>query len=131
MKLVTITRNVFTDKSTGGMLDIDGLFVAYTLEPPVRAEKPCAIPNGTYIVKLLWSQRFQMMTPHVLNVPGFTEIEWHPGNRPENTEGCTLVGETRDTDYVGNSVLAFTKLLLSLADEFTVVYTGEPLTQIT
>ena len=124
MRLVTITRNAFTEKSTGGRLDIDGVFFCYTLEPPTRPEKPCAIPNGTYPVKLLWSERFQLMTPHVMNVPDFTEIEWHPGNRPGDTEGCALIGETRDTDWVGNSIAAFTKLLLQVTDEFTVTYTG-------
>ena len=129
MKLATVTRTTFTEKSTGGMLDLDGVFAAFTLEPPVRAEKPCAIPNGTYRVKLLWSNRFQLMTPHVLDVPGFTEIEWHQGNKPEDTEGCLLMGATRAADWVGNSLITFTKLLLELPDEFTVVYTGEPITE--
>ena len=126
MKLATVTRVTFTDKSTAGHLDLDGIFNAYTLEPPTRADKPCAIPNGTYQVKLLWSDKFQMMTPHVLNVPGFTEIEWHPGNSPEDTDGCLLVGQTRELDWVGNSLVAFTKLLLLLPDDFEVAYVGTP-----
>lgn len=129
--LVTVTREIFTDKSTGSSISIDGTFECYGLEPPTRAEKPCAIPNGRYKVKLLWSPRFQMLLPHVLGVPGFTGIEWHPGNDPEDTEACTLIGSVREIDRVGNSVSTFTRLLLKLPDEFDVLYIGEPLTILT
>jgi hypothetical protein len=69
---------------------------------------------------LLPSARFETYTPHVLDVPGFTAIEIHPGNSPEDTEGCTLVGETRgligypESDWIGNSDEAFNDLIAKL-----------------
>jgi hypothetical protein len=118
MLKLCVTRLWFTDKSTIGMLDIDGVQEAYTLEPVTRAddEKPRAIPVGTYRLALLPSARFETYTPHVLDVPGFTGIEIHPGNSPKDTSGCCLVGQTRGTaetpnDWIGNSDEAFNELI--------------------
>lgn len=124
MKL-TITRQQGTALSTPGMLDIDGAFQCYTLEPRMdRAQgKPYAIPAGDYELVLERSPHFSaimgydFVTPHVLGVPGFDYIEIHPGNKPADTLGCCLVGETRGSitsDWIGNSVLAFTTLLARL-----------------
>ena len=115
MKL-TVTRFIFTDKSTIGILDADGQFLSYTLEPVTRVDdvKPRAIPPGTYRLALLSSARFQTFTPHLMDVPGFTGIEIHPGNEPKDTEGCTLVGKTRGVDWIGNSDEAFNELLATL-----------------
>jgi len=104
------------------MLDIDGFFSCYTEEPPRRAGKPYCIPAGLYQGKMLYSVHFQRLTPHILDVPGFEDIEIHPGNAPRDTHGCTLVGETRGTDFVGNSVLAFNTLVAQLPQEFEVEY---------
>lgn len=112
----TVTRTTKSAESVIGMLDLDGVFQCYTLEPARH------IPAGTYDVQMMWSNRFQRMTPHVLSVPGFTAIEWHNGNYPGNTEGCTLVGETKGQDFVGNSVIALDKLLPKLPSYFQVMY---------
>lgn len=94
-----------------GMLSIEGVFECYTLEPPTKAEgKPRAIPLGCYELVLLPSKRFNTFTPHVLKVPDFTGIEIHPGNDPEDTHGCLLVGQNKHEDWVGNSIEAFNKL---------------------
>lgn len=127
MKL-TVLRDTFTAQSTTGELLIDGDFFCYTLEP--RGDrtqgKPYCIPSGTYVVKLLWSNRFQMLTPHIMDVPGFTLIEIHPGNSPVDTEGCTLVGMNRAADVVESSRLAFGKLMerLRTADDISSTYIG-------
>ena len=124
MKL-TITRQQGTALSTPGMLDIDGVFQCYTLEPRMdRAQgKPYAIPAGEYPLVLERSPHFSaimgydFVTPHVLDVPDFDYIEIHPGNKPADTLGCCLVGETRSAatpDWIGNSVVAFTTLLVRL-----------------
>ncbi len=120
---MTIVRDRFTDKSVTGMLSIDGVLACYTLEPPKRPDKPCAIPTGTYQCRMMWSHRFDHVTPHVLNVPGFTAIEWHRGNYPADTEGCALVGKTRGDDCVWQSDEAFIALMAKLPAEFEVEYT--------
>lgn len=122
---LTITRQQGTALSTPGMLDIDGVFQCYTLEPRMdRSQgKPYAIPAGDYALVLERSPHFSavmgydFITPHVLGVPGFDYIEIHPGNKPADTLGCCLVGETRSPatpDWIGNSVLAFTTLVVRL-----------------
>lgn len=117
MKL-TVSRIWFTDKSTMGILDVDGVRECYTLEPVTKDDdsKPRAIPVGIYPCRLLPSARFQTYTPHVLDVPGFTAIEIHPGNSPKDTEGCLLVGQTIDqeAEWIGNSEPAFNDLLSKL-----------------
>ena len=68
------------------------------------------------------------LTPHLKGVPGFDDagphgpIEIHPGNLPEQTEGCTLVGLTHGTDSVGLSDEAFVKLVSLLPADFQVCY---------
>ncbi len=113
---ITVERKWFTPNSTGGEMRLDGAFFCYTLEP--RADpskgKPYCIPVGQYPVTLAFTPRFQMITPHVMGVSGFEEIEIHPGNFPKDTEGCCLVGSTRDTDFVGNSRATFAKLMPQL-----------------
>jgi hypothetical protein len=121
-----IARHWFTELSVSGLMDIDGVFQCYTLEPPQRAEKPCAIPAGTYQVILMWSNHFGRVTPHVLNVPGFTEIEWHHGNYPKDTEGCALVGTSRGPDVVLNSDQAFVEMMSKLPQQFEVEYIDAP-----
>src|ERR1700687_2630242 len=107
---LTVLRDTFTASSTTGEMSIDGVFFCYTLEPRSdRSQgKPYCIGAGTYQVLLQMSERFEDLTPHVLGVPGFTEIEIHPGNFPGDTEGCTLVGQLRRTDMVGVSRPVFT-----------------------
>ncbi len=127
---VTIQRDTFTDNSTTGELFIDGGLVCYTLEP--RADrsqgKPYCIPAGRYRIAILWSNRFQMNTPHVMDVPGFTEVEWHPGNFPSDTEACLLPGTSRSVDMVASSRSAFKLLMEKLQgqDSIYATYIGGP-----
>lgn len=123
MKL-QVTRNVLTDKSTIGMLDIDGVFQNYTLEP-----SPPVVPDGTYPLKMLFSPRFQKMNPHVLDVPGHEGIEIHQGNYPTDTSGCLLVGQQRGTDAIWKSddaLIALMGKLGDLGDDSTITYVTLP-----
>lgn len=111
--LMQLTRKCFTDKSTIGELAVDGEFECYTLEDVVREEKikgETAVPVGTYEIAITFSNKFKKYLPLLMNVPNFEGVRIHPGNRPEDTEGCILVGQTKDDDFVGHSVAAFEKL---------------------
>lgn len=128
MKL-KVQRLYFTDHSTIGQLSIDDVIECFTLEPRKDQSqgKPYAIPEGAYAFALQWSPRFQMITPHILSVPGFTDIEIHPGNIPKNTEGCTLVGKTYQPscpDFVGQSRAAFEVLMAKLLTGGEITYIG-------
>jgi hypothetical protein len=129
---ITVNRMWITPNSTCGKMDIDGVFFCYTLEPA----KP--IPIGTYPVTMQESPHFtalmaesedmarafsdlfpssHVITPHVQDVPGFTEIEIHPGNYPKDTHGCCLVGEGHQDDMVTFSDAAFHSLIVRIGNE--------------
>jgi hypothetical protein len=116
-----LLRRGYTPTSTEGELLIDGRFECYTLEDTVR-EGPkvygqTAIPAGRYKVTVTHSPRFQRRLPLLHNVPNFTGIRIHVGNRPAETEGCILVGADRTTltdAWIGRSKVAFDALLPKL-----------------
>lgn len=105
-----------TDRSITSRIAIDGQQFCFALEPsrfkPVHEGHPC-IPIGIYKVKLTLSPKFGYVTPELLDVPGRTAIRIHRGNKPEDSEGCTLLGETHgpQPDWVGESKEAFEKLM--------------------
>lgn len=114
-----IIRKWFTEKSTIGMLYVNGQFECYTLEDKVRdypnkIAGQTAIWYGTYKVVIDFSQRFQKLMPHILNVPLFEGIRIHPGNTDKDTEGCILPGTTKSEDFVGQSKVAYDKFFEKL-----------------
>lgn len=118
-----LVRRWLTPQATIGQLDLNGVFECYTLEDPVREEKipgQSAIPAGRYEVIVTYSVRFAAMLPLLKNVPGFTGIRIHAGNTASDTEGCILVGQTREKDFIGQSRKALDRLMMKLAHRFTV-----------
>jgi Family of unknown function (DUF5675) len=116
MKLVVV-RKEFTDKSTIGELSIDGEFFCYTLEDVVRDVKvfgETAIPAGTYQVSITFSPHFKRDLPLLANVPNYQGVRIHPGNVAADTEGCILVGSTKNKDFIGNSRTTFELLFAKL-----------------
>lgn len=114
--MLVLNRDTFTDRSTIGMVLLDDKFQCYSLELSCRKHdggKVC-IPSGRYELQMQWSTRFNMNTPHLLNVPERTFIEIHPGNKPEDTEGCILLGQTKVTDWIGGSRAAYEELMPKL-----------------
>ena len=108
-----VIRKDFTQKSTIGELSVNGVFECFTLEDCVRPAKikgVTAIPAGTYEVVVSFSQRFQKPLPLLLNVPNFEGIRIHPGNTDRDTEGCILVGRSKQVDSIGESRNAFQAL---------------------
>jgi hypothetical protein len=110
---ITIKRLHKTDTSTIGELLIDGVFECYTLEDverPIKIKAETAIPKGTYKVIINQSNRFKRLMPLLLNVPNFEGVRIHAGNTNHDTEGCILVGQTRNKNYIGQSRKAYEKL---------------------
>lgn len=106
-----------TGKSTIGELSTNKEFQCYTLEDverEVKIKSKTAIPKGRYEVVITYSNRFKKQLPLLLNVPNFEGIRIHSGNTAKDTEGCILVGKTRNVDIIGNSRLAFESLFSKL-----------------
>lgn len=134
-----VQRDSSVKGATLGTLSINGKFECYTLEDTVREIPGCsvaewkiqnetAIPQGTYTVILSVSNRFKMILPEVLNVPGFTGIRIHVGNYAKNTDGCLLVGTGKtDLPMITNSKVAFDALF----NKLNVVFKAKELIRIT
>ena len=99
--LLDIFRREYYEDRTIGELFFAGVRFCWNLEPKLRSlMEPkipglTAIPAGEYEVKLTYSPAFKRVTPEIMNVPGFTGVRLHGGNRPEDTEGCPLVAYNR------------------------------------
>lgn len=123
MKLRLI-RKIFTDKSTIGTLQIDGGVSMFTLEDVdrkleiggVKIPKITAIPRGTYKVVIDFSNRFQRMMLHILDVPQFEGIRMHAGNTSSDVEGCVAVGGNKGIDFISNSKVTLNQLFILVKD---------------
>jgi hypothetical protein len=113
---VGVVRRWFTERSTVGELLVPGITVAlFVLEDPVR-EGPkisgeTAIPPGDYRMTLYQSPKFGRLVLLLHGVPGFSSIEFHPGNAPTDTRGCILPGMGRAQDRVVGSRIAMDLLM--------------------
>ena len=106
---------------TPGSLFIDGDFFCFTLEDlnreeagePVAAWKvkgETAIPAGSYEVLRTFSNRFQRDMLQLMDVPGFEGIRIHSGNTNADTEGCILVGQEINGEFLIRSRAALIEL---------------------
>ena len=108
--LLEVKRLYKKDTYTIGKLYIDGVYFCDTLEDKVRnlnTEKKVygetAIPAGKYKIQVAVSSKFKREMPYLMNVPQFTGIMIHPGNTPEDSLGCILVGENKTKGGLINS----------------------------
>jgi hypothetical protein len=112
---IDLHRVKMSEKATLGDLYINGTLTCHTLEDPVRIElgqpkimKETAIPAGNYKVIIDFSNRFQKLMLHVLDVPQFTGIRIHKGNTDKDTEGCILLGmKIAEDDLLQDSAEAY------------------------
>lgn len=114
MKLL-LERKYLLPTYTIGKLSIDGIYFCDVLEDTVRVPfikipKETAIPYGTYIVTITYSNKFQREMPLLNNVPQYQGIRIHSGNTEVDTEGCLLVGINTIKGTVTNSRTTFAKL---------------------
>ena len=111
--VITVKRLYKTENSTIGEMLVDGVFECFTLEDkerPVKIKGETATPKGTYRVIINQSNRFKRLLPLLIDVPNFEGVRIHSGNSNHDTEGCILVGQTRNKNYIGQSRKAFDKL---------------------
>ena len=121
---IEIKRDTFTDNSTVGKMYIDGAYFCETLEDVDRKLEDggtkvyaeTCIQRGTYTLVIDYSPKYKKNMPHLLDVPQFKGIRIHPGNTDDDSEGCILVGRTRDTDFIGHSKLTYNELIIKLRD---------------
>lgn len=126
--LITLKRNIFTDKSTIGVLNL-GDQTWFSLEDKdrelkqsdpldlikvVKIKEKTAIPIGKYEVITSFSNRFKKVMPLLLEVPAFEGVRIHSGNTSENTEGCILLGKSQTKDFIGESRQAILEFMNTL-----------------
>ena len=124
MKRLTLTRTSRGVGYTTGILHEKGNILCYTLEPQwrdlVHVKKVMgrtAIPEGTYRIRMSPSKKFHRMMPYLMEVPNFTGVMIHPGNRVEDTEGCILVGERDKPNTLMYSRRTFEQLYNTLFEQ--------------
>jgi len=116
---IEVIRTTHTPKCTIGKMYIDSIDACYTLEDVVREEKvygETAIPLGRYRVDVTFSNRFQCDMPLLVDVPNFTGVRIHAGNRAEDTHGCILVGTGVNGDSLTESRAAYNRVFPQIRD---------------
>lgn len=137
---IHLTRNSYESGAgyTHGRLRTDeGGFLCWTLEDEDRGlhqemalsqierkkiKGKTAIPTGTYKIQLrvspkfkerYWAKLYGGKLPYLCNVPGFEGVCIHPGNTPQDTEGCLLPGMLHSgiRGHIFDSVIAFQDLM--------------------
>lgn len=93
--MLTLIREIRTEKAILGRLFLNGQMVCYTLENAAKA-----VPCGLYSVKNSRSPKFKRELPLIYNgnVPASRGIRLHVGNTVASSSGCILVGMGRSTE---------------------------------
>lgn len=127
---VKLIRDTFTKLSTLGKLYVNDKYICETLEDydrdhnrdgdlndlnETKIHGHTAIPSGKYKMIINVSNRFKKLMPLLIDVPNYAGVRIHSGNTHKDSEGCPIVGMTRGTDFVGQSRIAFMKLMNELA----------------
>ena len=81
----------------------------------LKAIKPCAIPEGEYLVQMTYSPKYRRQLPLITGDRRFNSlwqgIRIHSGNTAQDTQGCILVGENKIVGMVINSRLMLQKVV--------------------
>ena len=122
---ITINRDKYTDKSVTGTITITsdvagaGSYSGYTLETAAAGPKGDKDPirEGNY--DAFTRTDHDPNRVELSDVPGYTNIQIHTGNTPNDVEGCFAVGKSRDTDRVNNSKDAMQEILKIIKNDGT------------
>jgi len=74
-----------------------------TLERPNVDPEHACIPKGTYRVQMMMSPHFGVVLPHIMDVPGRSDILIHWGNTVADSHGCVLAGVKVNSTEIKNS----------------------------
>jgi hypothetical protein len=121
---LTLYRYDFKPKYAQGLLFLNGEFFCDTIEDAVRDAKvpgETAVPYGRFKIELRkvggmtrkYKKRFPDTHKGMLwlrKVPNFKYVYIHIGNKPEDSEGCILVGDKFSPGIVMNSTSTYSKL---------------------
>jgi hypothetical protein len=130
---ITVKRGPTVQGATIGELSVNGVFQCYTLEDEVRepskqdghpypymseadwvkswkVQNKTAIPRGRYKIGLHNSPHFKCIVPILLDVPGYVDVLIHWGNSALDTDGCILVGQTKEGNLIYKSKAAWQAL---------------------
>ena len=108
----------------------------YTLEDTVRdygvkIPKLTAIPADIYRVELTYSKTFKKILPLIYNTSErtidsfgvkFSGVRYHGGNRPDDTEGCPLIGfkfNEISNEIYNSAANEFLRILEKLQKKYT------------
>ena len=96
-KHLELVRYAADEWATHGRLFANGEYLCCTLERPWlnNQRSVSCIPFGSYTGAVQPSPRFRRDLPELLDVPGRSQILFHAGNTPDDTQGCILVGLER------------------------------------
>lgn len=118
----TVTAN--GEDFTLGKLFANGLFLCNTCEDADRfLEKGgkkldgiTAIPRGVYDVGVTFSNRFQKPLPQLFDVPGYSGVRIHGGNKAEDSQGCILVGQVRTNTGIAKCAESLQRIISMIED---------------
>lgn len=127
-----LKRFEFNEHSTFSELSLDGVRLCFVLEDKdrgldskmnldvlshLKVHGETAIPYGRYEIQITKSERFSKLRgkdtylPLLLDVPGYSGVRIHTGNKPEHTEGCLLPCKNHSKDLGTESTYAFNIVL--------------------
>ena len=129
-------------ESTIGLMFVNDVFECFTLEDQfsyVKTTGETRIPAGVYTVAFRevdspLTDKYRLQYPwfeyhlQLHNVPGFENVYIHVGNSDKNTDGCILVGNTCNSNkvgdgFIGDSKKAFEQFYGMVKEELTAGHT--------
>lgn len=100
LPLATIFRRDYSAAQTTGLIRVTVgpivVFTSLTLELPWRDNRrgeSCIPAGATYRAKKLWSPAFNEKLYEVINVPGRSEVKFHPANYAKQLKGCIALSK--------------------------------------
>lgn len=107
--MLTLVRDIRTEKAVLGRLYLNGHGICYTLENAAKA-----IPCGMYNVQNSQSPKFKRELPLIWNakVPAKRGVRIHRGNSYRDSSACVLVGMGRNDDRLTESTPAETMVTM-------------------
>lgn len=95
--MITLTRIAYLPDRTLGVLDYNKGYRFCTLERPWidNERRVSCVPEGMYLLRRDKEGKY-IGNWELTNVPGRSEIIIHAGNKPEDVQGCILVGLSFD-----------------------------------